>query len=119
MPQSGPYQQNVVILDVEEERIHLGIKEEVIAIEFAEKGRPGGKGDKGDQGDAGSGDANFLHNQIEPSATWTIVHNLGKYPSVGVTDSAGSVVVGDVFYQSTTTVIVDFDAPFGGKAHLN
>ena len=50
---------------------------------------------------------------------WTIQHNLGKYPSVSVADSAGTEVVGDVQYIDKNKLSVVFTAPFSGKAYLN
>ena len=48
-----------------------------------------------------------------------IVHGLGKFPSVTVVDSANSVVVGNVAYDSPNQVTVTFEASFSGKAYLN
>lgn len=125
-----PETEQRLVVDELVEHIHLATKDEKVIVDVREIGVPGVQGSKGDQGDpgiqgpsgevvAGSGDISYTHSQIEPVSTWTITHNLGKYPSVNVTDSAGTVVTGDIFYQSTNVVIVDFDAPFGGKAHLN
>jgi hypothetical protein len=66
--------------------------------------------------------ANFttrhVHTQSAASATWTITHNLGGRPSVTVVDSAGTVVVGEVRYDSNTVVTVLFTTPFSGYAYL-
>lgn len=64
-------------------------------------------------------DKSYVHDQILASASWTIIHNLGKYPAVGVVDSAGTIVVGEIDYISTNEVRVRFTAPFSGKAYLN
>lgn len=61
----------------------------------------------------------FIHTQGTSSAQWTITHNLGRYPSVTVVDSAGSVVVGGVTYIDEDTVSVQFSAPFSGRAYLS
>lgn len=61
----------------------------------------------------------YIHTQGTASSTWTIAHNLGKYPSVMVVDSAGSVVIGDVVYSSINQIIVYFSGTFSGKAYLN
>ena len=76
-----------------------------------------GTGPKGEKGD--SGDKFYVHDQISPSDTWEIIHNLDKYPSVSVVDSAGSKVIGDVSYVSMNELIVHFSAGFSGKAYLN
>jgi hypothetical protein len=54
-----------------------------------------------------------------PSATWTIIHGLSKYPSVTAVDSAGSVVVGDVNYIYANNLTVTFNASFSGVAYIN
>lgn len=59
------------------------------------------------------------HNQLVPAAVWTVVHNQNRYPAVSVTDSGGSVCVGDVQYVDENTLTVTFSAAFAGVAHLN
>lgn len=61
----------------------------------------------------------FEHNQMVPSNVWVITHNLDKFPSVEVVDSAGSVVVGNVSYINNNQIEVEFSFPFSGKAYLN
>ena len=61
----------------------------------------------------------YVHDQMVASAHWTIEHNLDKYPSVSVVDSAGSIVIGDVQYISRNQLIVTFIGEFSGKAYLN
>lgn len=61
----------------------------------------------------------FSHDQIVASNKWIINHNMDKYPSVTVVDSAGSMVVGDVEYVSSNQIILYFIAEFSGKAYLN
>lgn len=67
----------------------------------------------------GAGIASYVHVQNEASNEWSIAHNLGKYPSVTVVDSAGSVVYGDVVYDSDHRLTVRFTSAFSGKAYLN
>lgn len=64
-------------------------------------------------------DQTYTHQQTVASAEWTIAHNLHKYPSVTVVDSAGSVVVGGVQYLSLNDVVITFSGPFSGTAYLN
>lgn len=65
------------------------------------------------------GDKKYTHLQIVPSEEWIIEHNLSKYPSVTIVDSAGTVVIGDVEYISTMILRVTFTSPFSGEAYLN
>jgi hypothetical protein len=65
-----------------------------------------------------SGSSRHVHTQSSPSSTWSITHALGGYPSVMVVDSAKTVVIGEVIYNSTSSVTVAFSAPFSGYAYL-
>lgn len=66
-----------------------------------------------------SGDKNFIYHQNFPSATWEIIHNLNKKPSVTVTDSADTVVEGNIVINDGIKVVITFNAPFTGIAILN
>lgn len=57
--------------------------------------------------------------QSTPSAEWLIYHDLNKYPSLTVVDSAGDTCEGHVSYPSTNLVIFRSTAPFSGRAYLN
>lgn len=61
----------------------------------------------------------YSHDQAIAAATWNISHNLNKYPSVTITDSAGDQVEGEVHYNGLNSLTVSFSAPFAGKAYLN
>ena len=60
----------------------------------------------------------YVHDQAVPSASWSIVHNLGGYPAVTVVDSAGTTGFGELSYVSVNEVTVSFSAGFSGKAYL-
>jgi hypothetical protein len=64
-------------------------------------------------------DKNFVFVQGTPSTTWVIQHNLGKFPSITVIDSADTVVVGEYTYTNINKVTLTFSAGFAGKAYLN
>jgi hypothetical protein len=66
-----------------------------------------------------SGGSTYTHPQLVASDTWVIVHNLGRFPSVMIVDSAGTVVIGDIEYDSANQITLTFMAPFAGKAYLN
>jgi hypothetical protein len=83
-------------------------------------GPTGPQGPKGDPGPMGPpGDTHYTHTQAVASDTWVIDHNLGKYPSVSVVDSANDEVEGSVNHVDPMRVILVFSAPFSGKAFLN
>lgn len=60
----------------------------------------------------------YVHTQTVASSTWNITHPLGGRPSVTVVDTAETVVIGDVAYNSDTSVTVSFTSPFSGYAYL-
>lgn len=64
-------------------------------------------------------DKTFTHIQNIPSDTWTVNHQLEKFPSVSITDSANDEVIGEVNYVDINTVVIEFSAPFSGKAFFN
>jgi hypothetical protein len=65
------------------------------------------------------GDSYFRYNQNLPSDEWDIEHNLNKRPSVTVTDSAGTVVEGEIKHLDQNNIIIYFSAAFSGYAELN
>lgn len=67
----------------------------------------------------GGGDLTYVHDQILSSQIWTVNHNLGKYPSIMIINSAGTVAMGDVTYINENQIIVTFSATFSGKAYCN
>lgn len=83
-------------------------------------GVAGPAGPAGAQGPPGaSGTATFAYQQGVAASAWTITHNLGKYPSAVVVDSAGAVVEGDIIYVSMNEIVMLFTAAFSGSAYLN
>lgn len=64
-------------------------------------------------------DAYFKHEQAIASAEWIINHNLQKFPSITVVDSANSVILGKIEYIDKNTAKVIFNYPFTGYAYLN
>lgn len=66
-----------------------------------------------------SNDKNFVYVQHEPSDTWIIEHNLNKYPSVTIMDSANSVMIGDIKYINENKLEVKFTSSPTGTAVLN
>lgn len=66
-----------------------------------------------------TGDKTYVHHQSTPALVWDITHNLDKFPSVTIVDSAGSIVVGEVTYESKNKLKVAFTIEFSGSAYLN
>ena len=121
------------VVEVSEDGAQVTIEVTEQAVEILEhpstlQGPVGAQGPQGIQGDpgpqgpvgpAGQGDLNFTYDQPTPSSEWTITHNLGKFPSVSVTDSSGNLWQTEVDYVDQNTCIVRFSAAFSGKAYLN
>ena len=59
------------------------------------------------------------HTQRVASSTWTVTHNLNKFPSVTIVDSNEEQIFGVVDYQSANTIVLTFSAAISGKAYLN
>ena len=66
-----------------------------------------------------SADKHFTFVQSSAAATWSITHNLGKFPSVSIVDSGNTIVHGDIDYTNENALTITFSAAFGGKAYLN
>lgn len=64
-------------------------------------------------------DANYVYTQTVPASTWVVDHNLNKYCSVTVVDSANNRVFGEVLYNSANQVTLTFAGAFSGKAFFN
>jgi len=60
----------------------------------------------------------YTHTQASANTTWAIVHDLGGKPSVTIVDTSDTHVVGDVTYNSETSITVSFTAAFSGYAYL-
>lgn len=65
------------------------------------------------------GMSTYIYTQASPASVWTIEHNLGRYPSVTVVDSAGTAVIGGAIYLSENVVQLTFGGGFAGRAYLN
>ena len=59
-----------------------------------------------------------IHTQAVAASEWVVTHTLGGRPSIVVVDSAGTVVIGEVQYDSNTQITVSFTVPFSGYAYL-
>lgn len=68
---------------------------------------------------SGSGDKNYEHDQSSASATWVVDHNLAKRASVSVVDSAGTLILCEVEYNSDNQITLTFDSATAGKAYFN
>jgi hypothetical protein len=61
----------------------------------------------------------YVHPQLLASSSWVISHGMKKRPGVHIVTSAGDEVIGDVSYVDDDNLVVNFAAPFSGKAYCN
>ena len=73
-----------------------------------------------------AGDKNILHTQSSASNSWTVDHNMGKYPSVSIVEcdpsaneTDGDLVIGEVTYNSINQLTIKFAAAISGVAYIN
>lgn len=104
---------DVIRLEFDDENpvLELVIQQpETISLELADvlRGPPGP-----------SGGETLVWQQTLALATWTIPHNLRRFPTVVVVDGLGSVVVPDVRYVDENIVQITHGSPFAGTAYLN
>ena len=62
----------------------------------------------------------YRHVQTSPASTWIISHNLNTKPGgVSIVDSADTVIIGDVTYDSLNVLTVKFTSSFSGRAYIS
>lgn len=62
---------------------------------------------------------NFVFDKQVAASVWVVIHNMGKFPSVSIVDTANDQVEGEVRYNSNNQLTITFTAPVAGKAYLN
>ena len=89
------------------------------------QGPQGPQGSAGPQGPQGPAGSSYLHTQSSPSATWTVVHNLGiRYLNVEPVDSTGNSYVGrydypTISFDSTSQCTLYFATSVSGYASIS
>ncbi len=66
----------------------------------------------------GGGAAAYVHTQAVASASWSIPHNLGYYPTVSVFTVGGVEVEAAPIHTSVNVTVVSFAVPMAGTARL-
>ena len=61
----------------------------------------------------------YVHEQGIASETWEIEHNLNKFPTVVLVDSAGTTFGAAVTYNSSNKCTIHMNGATTGKAYLN
>jgi hypothetical protein len=62
---------------------------------------------------------NYVHEQPVASATWVVNHNLGKFASVSIVDTANDEIIGEVTYNTLNQITITFTSLVSGKAYIN
>ena len=65
------------------------------------------------------GDKNYVHDQPVASITWTVQHNLDKFPSCTMVLSTGQQGYGDVTFIDENNLTITFAGAESGKAYIN
>ena len=89
-----------------------------LTIRVAAQGPAGPQGSTGIQGPIGNSPTTIV-SQSTPSTLWTIVHNLGKFPSVVTVDTTNRLIEGEVEYVNANSLTVAFNVAEAGSAYLN
>ena len=77
------------------------IEPEVVEVEIQTPGPAGSQGPQGPQGIPGPSGDDYTFEQTIPSATWTVTHNLGRYPGgIQVISSTGQLVGTEIVHDS-------------------
>jgi hypothetical protein len=108
----------------------IEIVDEVVEIvEVTEQGPPGVPGPTGIQGPPGAtglqgppgpaGGSYYTHDQPVASSLWVIEHNLSRFPSVTVVDTANNSYLVSPRYISADRIEIPLGVPIAGKAFLN
>jgi hypothetical protein len=95
------------------------VSDQVVITETTESLQVITVGTQGVAGVAGtSGDLHYSQDFLVTSFI-TVQHNLGKFPSVTVINSAGDEVEGDVSYIDQNSLTVGFSGAFSGTVKCN
>lgn len=61
----------------------------------------------------------YEHLQTVPATMWVVQHNLGRYPAgIGVYDTSNDMCEGDIDYIDSDSIVINFSAPFSGRAKI-
>lgn len=83
-------------------------------------GDPGPQGDPGPEGPPGpDGATTFTFIQDVVATVWTITHDLNRFPSLTLVDTAGDEMETDFRYVDANNVEVTFKIAAAGTAYLN
>ena len=65
------------------------------------------------------GDKTYTHTQSASSNSWTVPHNLGKFPSVQIETDGGINGYGQVVHNNNNSLTINFSSNYTGKVYCN
>jgi hypothetical protein len=69
--------------------------------------------------DSSGADKTYIHTQASSITTWTVSHNLNKYPTVAVVDTSQNVVMADIHYVDANQLLVSLGSAGTGYVYCN
>lgn len=66
-----------------------------------------------------SGDKSYTHTQTVAATTWTVIHNMGRKPSVEIVDSTGVLVSAEVLHLDNNTTQINCSPALAGVANCS
>lgn len=102
----------VEVSEADDQDILVVTAEPVVTTAVVSLGIQGPAGPTGPQGPPGGNYSQYVTN----SASFTITHNLGYYPSVSWIDESGEAWIPDITYVSLNSVAFLFPSPVTGTA---
>jgi hypothetical protein len=65
-----------------------------------------------------SGDKSYTHTQSVAATTWTVIHNMGRIPSIVVINGVnGNSVIGRISHIDNNTAVIHLKPAMAGTAH--
>lgn len=61
----------------------------------------------------------YVHDQQSASSSWVVTHNMNKFPSVNIVDTANDDVIGEIRYNNLNQITISLTSATSGKAYLN
>lgn len=101
------------IINVTEVTQSVVITQPVVTVQVG--GVAGVKGDKGIDGTS----VVYTHNQTTPATTWTVNHNLGRYPSIQTLTVGQVEFDADIAHTSINQAIITLAIATAGIAQCN
>ena len=64
-------------------------------------------------------DLHYIHTQVAAITTWSIVHNLGKFPAIMVLNGSGQEVKAEIHHSDENNAQAIFGKNYSGIAYCN